>query len=940
MIGGLRQLLAIACLVMVLLPVVWAEDSEKQSFDIPADNAEVALRRFAVQSGRQVIFPTALVEGIRTNPVSGEYRTLDALDRMLAGTPLRATQDGATGALAIVRNPTVVRQAGGDLPQAASTAPTTPKPKKTEMKSIRTLLASLATIFVTTSHAQTTPADTASPTVSTSVQASDQEVVKLTPFEVSATQDHGYVASNSIAGTRSNTPIKDIPLNIQVFTRDLADDLNATTQVDLEKYNASLVNGGFDDRSDNTIQQAYNAFLFRGFIQNWGLRDGIREYDPLDTQGLARIELVKGPAAPLYGLTYPGGVMNNITKDVDFTRNFAALRFTTQSFGETRGTIDANFSDKLANGVAGVRVNLANAQTEDDRSHSKGDVRFEQVNLNWRPLPETELKFLIESGYRQKPNSLGYFSTGEVNSAGTSLNNGSDIPLQVTHPNIPWTWNWSDGRNMRSLDTKLYRGTVTQSIGDNFSVTGYMQFSDRTQIDSNGWDAADNGDGGGSAAAWDMTFGTLGEPTTGWLHPNTPQEVIQMGYHYRDWCNSMHAYGAMANYKLDVGDLKNTFTFGANAWSEYFLSHKSIQPGGTTNLIDFPVAANISTATPWAPPIDYYVDFAGGYDHENNTNDYYFANWQGSAFDNRLKVNLAINHTHLKLLDWASGTATVPNDTEESKNSPMAGVVFDVTKEVSIFAVHSTSLFPTTDKNSFLVEMPPVTASSNEIGTKIELLDGKISGTISYYQIKQKGGSQNDPTAINQQLLAWENLTPAQRAGTTEPAAGDLVPGGEQESKGFEADLVFQPTTNLQVLFSYAHNDEQVTSAINASTIGESTTGHIKDQYSILTKYTFTESGLKGLSAGIGLHGAGQSLQGYVGTVARYNPSTFNLEAFAAYKFKFFGLNQRLQLNARNLTKQDDFVGWKPTGSATIVATERYRVPTPVVFSLTYGIDF
>lgn len=792
----------------------------------------------------------------------------------------------------------------------------------------------MASVAFAQTAASTPPPDSSTPA------SSDADVVKLSPFEVSATQDNGYVASNSIAGTRSNTPIKDIPLNIQVFTKDLVDDLNATTQVDLERYNAALVNGGFDDRSDNTIQQAYNAFLFRGFIQNWGLRDGIREYDPVDMQGISRIEIIKGPAAPLYGLTYPGGVMNSITKDVDFTKNFGSMRFTTQSFGEYRGSLDANFAQKVGLGYAGVRVNLADEQTQDDRSHSRGDVRFQQVNLNWRPLPDTELKFLVESGYRQKPNSLGYFSTGELNAQGVALNNGSDIPLQVTHPNIPWTWNWSDGRNMRSLSTKLYRGTITQSIGDNFTVTGYMQFSDRAQIDSNGWDAADNGDGGGSAASWDMTFGTLGEPVTGWLHPNTPQETIQMGYHYRDWCNSMHSYGAQAIYKLNTSAINNTFTVGANAWSEYFLSHKSIQPGNTTNLIDFPVQAGIDTTTPWAPPIDYYVDFAGGYDHENNTNDYYFANWQGSMFDNRLKINLAINHTHLKLVDWASGTAPTPNLTEESKNSPMAGAVFDLTKEISVFAVHSTSLFPTTDKNSFLVEMPPVTASSNEAGFKVELMNGKISGTISYYQINEKGGSQNDPTAINQQLAAWNALTPAQRNGTTPPAAGDLVPGGEQQSKGLEADLVFQATHDWQILFSYAHNDEQVTSAINAATIGESTTGHIKDQFSVLTKYMFTQNSLKGLSLGIGVHAAGKALQGYVGTTARYNPSTFYVETFGAYKFKAFGLNQSVQLNIRNLTGQSDYVGWKPTGSANIVATQRYSVSVPAVFSLTYGIDF
>src|SRR3954470_8639643 len=46
--------------------------------------------------------------------------------------------------------------------------------------------------------------------------STDGEVVKLSPFTVSTQRDYGYRASNSIAGTRTDTPIKDIPINIQV----------------------------------------------------------------------------------------------------------------------------------------------------------------------------------------------------------------------------------------------------------------------------------------------------------------------------------------------------------------------------------------------------------------------------------------------------------------------------------------------------------------------------------------------------------------------------------------------------------------------------------------------------------------------------------------------------------------------------------------------------
>lgn len=786
--------------------------------------------------------------------------------------------------------------------------------------------------------------------------AKDDEVVILSPFTVSDRQTHGYQATNTIGGTRSNTPIKDVPLNIQVFTKDLAQDIIATSQIDLERYNAALVNGGADIHSSNAIQQAYNGFLFRGYIQNWGIRDGIRNYDPVDMQGIARVEVVKGPAAPLYGLSYPGGIMNTVTKDVDFADNFTVVGASVQNEGEYRATIDANYTGEIANGGKfGIRLNAARSDTEDWREHSAGMVKYTQLNLAWLPFKGTEIKLLAEDGYREKPSGLGYFFRDGANGAST--------PLQVVHPNIPWSWNWADKYNVRSVDTQLYRATITQTIGENFSVTAYYQQADRQNIDSDGFDASGMG---GAAASWDMGFASssLGAVGTGWITNSAGQEVIRKAYHYRDWNNADRGYGITAVYKLETGPLKHTFTAGANVWSEKFHSVKGITRAGSTQYVDFAINTTSNTsAVSKFPGTDYYID-VGATPDEKNANDYYFASWQMYALDDRLKLNAAINRTNLKLIQYG----TPANITKQSKNSPMIGGMFDITKEISVFAVHSTSLFPTTDKNDFDVQMPPVTGKSYEGGIKVDLLNGKISGTVSVYQIKQTGGSVRDTSAINRRKTLWDANVAAGRPGVQGlstpwpagqiPAAGggyvdwanstaaertaaynslqdrngqlgDLVANPtENKSKGYEADLIFQPTPNWQAMLSYAHN-----------TIDSRQTGHVKDQLALLTKYTFTEGPVNGLSLGMGLQWAAKSYQDTVSSIERYNPSDYYIETFAAYRFKAFGYDHRVQLNVKNLTKVPEYVGWYAKSGET-VATHRYEVPSKIIWNLGYTLEF
>jgi len=75
----------------------------KRRYDLPAEDAVAAFRRFTTISGRELIFAADAARGVRTNAVRGEFTPLEALNAMLSGTSLQVREDEQSGALAVKR---------------------------------------------------------------------------------------------------------------------------------------------------------------------------------------------------------------------------------------------------------------------------------------------------------------------------------------------------------------------------------------------------------------------------------------------------------------------------------------------------------------------------------------------------------------------------------------------------------------------------------------------------------------------------------------------------------------------------------------------------------------------------------------------------------------------------------------------------------------------
>ena len=138
------------------------------------------------------------------------------------------------------------------------------------------------------------------------------DVYELPQFTVVSEGDTGWTAANSMSGTRTNVPIKNLPRSVQVLTSEFLADIGADTMSDAAAFMTGVTSQGKQDAVfDN------NTLTVRGMRQNRHYRDGVKEGFVgmiSDSASVDRIEVLRGPSSLLAGVSEPGGMINQISK--------------------------------------------------------------------------------------------------------------------------------------------------------------------------------------------------------------------------------------------------------------------------------------------------------------------------------------------------------------------------------------------------------------------------------------------------------------------------------------------------------------------------------------------------------------------------------------------------------------------------------------------------
>src|SRR5688500_4997592 len=340
----------------------------------------------------------------------------------------------------------------------------------------------------------------------------NEDAVALSPFVISETAETGWIATETLAGSRLRTNFKDVPNQIETLTKDFMTDLGVNSVEQALVYTANVEN--LNDYQPfvpgSAAADPGQSGRVRGIGGGTRSRNFFQATNPMDTFNISRMTVASGPNAFLFGLGSPAGILDS-TPARAVMRNKYGFTVQFDSENSKRGTFDANHvivKDKLAVRLMG----LSKREYTEKKPNLDRDERIYGA-LTFQPFKNTTLTLQGERdtqnwnrAVRQPPPEFvslwynanqipgsGYTTSKPIydNTTFTGLPNvifarAGNVPV-LTNDGQPMR-NWNNSVTVRNPST--LPGTDATYDGDNsnvmdpniYSLTANMVGSSRTTI--------------------------------------------------------------------------------------------------------------------------------------------------------------------------------------------------------------------------------------------------------------------------------------------------------------------------------------------------------------------------------------------------------------------------------------------------------------------------
>ncbi|MGN6494142.1 MAG: TonB-dependent siderophore receptor [Agriterribacter sp.] len=623
-------------------------------------------------------------------------------------------------------------------------------------------------------------------------------------------------------------------------------------------------------------------FALRGFEAQVSMVNGLPGLSTgnLDPANLEKIEVIKGPSGTLFGSNVIGygGLVNNVTKKPYDTFG-GEISYTAGSFGLNRITADINTPLDKEKGIS-LRVNTAyhNENSFQDQGFRKSF--FFAPTLSYKV--NEKLSFLVVSEFMQ-----------EEKTNPTMLFLGRDSKLQFKDlEDLNYNKKLSLTGNDLSMKNPRYVLQAQMLYKLSGSWTSQTVVS-RSQSNSDGYYSYlyDNEDG-------QRDFGLfITKENTRTISSDIQQNFIG---------------------DFTIGNFRNRIVAGL----DYFERGVAYAGTGWDRVHNVNAQGEINYRDPYNPGTDLpevYLTKASvdqllaatGWDNYNSKNKVY------SAY-----VSDVFNITP-GIMAMASIRADrfVNSKHKQTAFSPKFGLIYQPIKDqVSIFANYMNG-FRNIDPSPLYSEaegedeviigetaFKPEQADQLEFGIKTSLFAGKLTSSISYYDIE-----------VRNQTMPKPGSNPR-----------NLIQGGRSRSRGVELDITANPVAGLNIMVGYSYNYSNILKGELLNIWFEEGKRPIwagpENLFNAWATYTFTNGAVKGLGIGFGGNYASDNA-----TLNNTLTGVFILPAYTVLNGSvFYNTGKfRITCNLNNITNKDYYGGgWStvnPQKPRNFVASVAYR---------------
>ncbi len=557
-----------------------------------------------------------------------------------------------------------------------------------------------------------------------------------------------------------DTPVKEIPQAVQFLEGKLLDDLNIT-RLDTALELASGVS------KQNNFGGLWDSFAIRGFAGDENFPSGFlvngfnggRGYGgPRDASNVERIEVLKGPNSALFGRGEPGGTINIVTKKPVLEKTFGSFGIAGGSWNTYR--VEGDFNLPL-NDMFAVRLNGAveDADSFRDTVHTRKYMLTPSflAKFSDRDLLTYEMEYVNQ----EVPFERGVVAIPTINANGTISYNLGAIP------------------NSRFLDDPRNGPTKVEVFGhqlqyqhdfsDDWTLMLGAGYKDTTFV--------------GYSSDPELAFSKTA-PLTGRQRIYADGQTLSRQRRFRDYSTNHMVVRGEISGKIETGSIVHNIRIGAD-WDRFKIDtfQTRIRPSAadqsySINIFNPVYTQPLPTPTQVIQNATEIQKAWGIYAQDQiEITEQFKVRFGGRYDDFSQDIDLRLNNTNPKKA--------------YTKFSPMAGLVFEPTRSISIYASYGKGFRPNSGVGADGQPFAPELSKSYEVGAKFVTPDGRITSTVSLYSMKKTNVLSTDPGNAN-----------------------FSKPVGSAKSKGVEFDLNAKLPAGFEAFLTYAYTDAGWDSAV------------------------------------------------------------------------------------------------------------------------------